>query len=701
MSGFPNNSTGQIASPIRGLQSIRNRFYYLLKPLIPPSARMGVRRHFAVRRRQATSDVWPIAPGSEREPEGWPGWPDGKKFALVLTHDVEGQAGLAKCHQIMRLEMELGFRSSFNFIPEGGYETPPELRRELVQNGFEVGVHDLKHNGRLFESRAGFRDHSARINRYLADWGAVGFRSAFMLHELDWLHDLDIHYDMSTFDTDPFEPQPEGRNTIFPFWVPCPGTLNAQRSTLNQGYAELPYTLPQDSTLFLVLREATPQIWLKKLDWIAGHGGMALINVHPDYIRFDGEPESGQTYPLAHYRRFLEHVARRHHSLFWQPLPKQMAAFASEPRNLSADRFATHTVRAANPLNAECRKIWIDLENTPHIPFFIPIIRELERNGHTVVLSARDAYQTCEMAAKYGLVHAKIGHHYGKHRLLKSWGLLVRSLQLLPFARREKPDLALNHGSRTQTLLCNLLHIPSVTIMDYEHSHFASLMNARWEIVPVAVGRMHVAADRLLKYSGIKEDVYVPDFIPDSSIYEELALDPDHLIVTVRPPATEAHYHNPESEILFEGTMEMILAIPRAQVVVLPRNQRQDAQIHAKWPLWFEGTRVIIPKTVVNGLNLLWHSDLVVSGGGTMNREAAALGVPVYSIFRGESGAVDRQLQEEGRLILIASLQELKDKIELKKRAREPHTHFAPRKALGEIVGHIERILQQGTKRVR
>ena len=120
----------------------------------------------------------------------------------------------------MQLEMEMGFRSSFNFVPEGDYRVPSALRQELLQNGFEIGVHDLRHDGRLFRSAAEFRKRAVRINRYLEDWKAVGFRSGFMLHNLDWLHQLNIEYDMSTFDTDPFEPQPEGRHTIFPNWIP-------------------------------------------------------------------------------------------------------------------------------------------------------------------------------------------------------------------------------------------------------------------------------------------------------------------------------------------------------------------------------------------------------------------------------------------------------------------------------------------------
>src|SRR6266403_7658 len=201
---------------------LRNRIYYRVKPFVPQSLRSAVRRRLASRLRDSVNDIWPIMPGSERPPEDWPGWPNGKKFAVILTHDVESEVGLHKCRDLMRLESELGFRSSFNFIPEGNYRVPSALRDELARNGFEVGIHDLKHDGRLFASRREFSRKATRINRYLEEWGAVGFRSGFMLHKLDWLHELNIQYDASTFDTDPFEPQPEGRHTIFPFWVTAP-----------------------------------------------------------------------------------------------------------------------------------------------------------------------------------------------------------------------------------------------------------------------------------------------------------------------------------------------------------------------------------------------------------------------------------------------------------------------------------------------
>jgi len=296
------------------------KFYYGIKPVVPVSIRRGVRRWFALRKRSKVGDVWPVLPGSERPPAGWPGWPEGKRFAFVLTHDVESQAGVDRCRQLMELEMKWGFRSSFNFIPEGDYRVPRELRDELTGNGFEVGVHDLRHDGRLFQGRRQFALNATRINGYLKEWGAAGFRAGFMFHNLDWLHDLDIQYDASTFDTDPFEPQPDGVGTIFPFW---------KQGSNGRGYVELPYTLPQDSTLFLLFREAGPDIWLRKLDWVASHGGMALVTVHPDYVRFEGEAARPQTFPADFYSRLLQYVREKHGSSVWPALPREMAAFAA------------------------------------------------------------------------------------------------------------------------------------------------------------------------------------------------------------------------------------------------------------------------------------------------------------------------------------------------------------------------------------
>jgi glycosyltransferase involved in cell wall biosynthesis len=281
--------------------------------------RIALRRISARRIRHLYSSSWPIDLAAIQPPKSWAGWPDGKKFAFVLTHDVEDIDGLAKCRQLAELELQFGVRSSFNFVPEGRYSVPSELRHWLVKNGFEVGVHDLNHDGKLFSSRSGFSRKAERINDYAHDWNAAGFRAGFMLRKLDWMHELAIEYDASTFDTDPFELQAEGAGTIFPYWIPQDSAHG-----IGSGYVELPYTLPQDSTLFLVLREATNEIWVRKTDWIAAHGGMALVNVHPDYVSFNGR-RTVREYSIDQYADLLRYVTTSYRHHFWNPAPKDLA----------------------------------------------------------------------------------------------------------------------------------------------------------------------------------------------------------------------------------------------------------------------------------------------------------------------------------------------------------------------------------------
>lgn len=305
--------------------------YYFLKPAIPWGLRMACRRFVAVRQRRRLIRSWPINQIAGRVPEGFPGWPDGKKFAFVLTHDVETRKGLDRCRDLAGMEMRLGFHSSFNFVPEGKYATPDSLREWLTANGFEVGVHDLHHDGKLFRSREQFARDTEKINHYLRCWQAVAFRSAFMLRDLSWLQNLNILYDSSTFDTDPFEPQSEGMNTVFPFWV--------SRSD-DSGYVELPYTLPQDSTLFLLLQEASIDTWTQKLDWIAQQGGMALLNVHPDYMNFDGKRNPSE-YNVRLYQEFLEYVATRYGDRCWFALPREVAKYVTRAFHPAMNRSAT------------------------------------------------------------------------------------------------------------------------------------------------------------------------------------------------------------------------------------------------------------------------------------------------------------------------------------------------------------------------
>ena len=294
--------------------------YYLLKPLIPWNIRIVLRRIHANQIRRRSIDSWPIQESAARAPVGWPGWPDGKKFAFALTHDVEGIQGLDKCRKLAEMDKAVGFRSSFNFVPEGEYRLPESLRSFLLQEGFEIGVHDLEHDGSLYRSEKNFRVQAQKINQYLKAWGAVGFRAGFMFHNLEWIHDLDVSYDASTFDTDPFEPQPDGVGTIFPFWVQRNGS---------RGYVELPYTLPQDSTLFLLFQEKTIDVWTKKLDWVAEHGGMALLNIHPDYLDFTGKGSESE-FSATLYESLLKYVATRYRDTCWFALPRDVAKYVAQ-----------------------------------------------------------------------------------------------------------------------------------------------------------------------------------------------------------------------------------------------------------------------------------------------------------------------------------------------------------------------------------
>ena len=291
--------------------------YYFAKPAIPLRVRLAFRRMLANHLRQKYANVWPINEAAGEAPAKWVGWPEGKQFAFVLTHDVEGKRGLDRCQALADLEIGHGFRSAFNFVPEGEYRVPDSLRDFLTRNGFEVGVHDLHHDGTLYRSRESFRTGAEKINAYIKQWGAVGFRSGFMRHNLKWLDELDVLYDSSTFDTDPLEPQPDGVGTIFPFWVSQDGVY---------GYVEIPYTLSQDSTLFLLLRENSIDIWKRKLDWIAQKGGLALVGVHPDYISFNGRRQLGE-YSHQLYLDLLEYVTKRYADQCWFALPKQIAHY--------------------------------------------------------------------------------------------------------------------------------------------------------------------------------------------------------------------------------------------------------------------------------------------------------------------------------------------------------------------------------------
>jgi hypothetical protein len=295
-----------------------NNIFYTIKPFIPRRLQLFLRRQTVRYKRKKNSHIWPIDPNSGTPPKGWQGWPNNKKFALVLSHDVDSQKGHDRCYQLMEIEEKLGFRSSFNIVPER-YIVSRELIEALKYRGFEVCVHGLKHDGKLFSSRRIFNERSIRINQYIKEWGVEGFTTPSMLRNPEWIHDLNIKHCTSTFDTDPFEPQPDPARTIFPFWV--------QNNSLTKGYVELPYTLAQDFTLFILMKENTIDIWKNKMDWIVSKGGMALVNSHPDYMNFNNHKNGTEEYSIKYYKEFLMYIKSKYKGQYWHVLPREIAHF--------------------------------------------------------------------------------------------------------------------------------------------------------------------------------------------------------------------------------------------------------------------------------------------------------------------------------------------------------------------------------------
>jgi len=292
------------------------RFYYQVKPILPRPLIRLLRRSQRARAESSFPLGWPVEDRYARFLWGVVGsllrrnkvdeflhiglWPDGKTFALVLTHDVETADGQTHVLATADLEERYGFRSSFNFVPER-YPVDRKLIDSLVERGFEVGIHGLKHDGKLFSSRREFLRRAPRINHYLRSFGAAGFRSPLTHRNPEWMQALDMEYDLSFFDTDPYESMPGGTMSLWPFHV--------------GRFLELPYTLPQDYTVTAVLGETTSRLWQSKLRAIEAFHGMALLNTHPDYLKEVG------TWKV--YEQFLESLDPG--SGYWHALPAKVA----------------------------------------------------------------------------------------------------------------------------------------------------------------------------------------------------------------------------------------------------------------------------------------------------------------------------------------------------------------------------------------
>lgn len=305
-------------------------------------------------------------------------------------------------------------------------------------------------------------------------------------------------------------------------------------------------------------------------------------------------------------------------------------------------------------------KIWVDLTNSPHVLVLAPLVRRLQADGHEVTVTARDFAQTLGLCDRLGIEYEAIGHHRGGSLTAKARGLFDRSLELTRFARGRRFELAFGHGSNDVTVAAALLRIPCSTMFDYEWATVQHNVNCRLaqavvvpDVIPPERFARYGATNKLYRYKGLKEEYYLADFEPDSKVLDELELDPSRPIAVVRTPPAVSLYHRFEND-LFGQVLERLRG---TQAVVLPRTEQQREQLT-------KGGGFLIPERAIDAQSLIAYADLVVSAGGTMNREAVALGTPVFTVFEGRLGAVDERLIAEGRLKRL----ERPEQVELQKR---------------------------------
>jgi predicted glycosyltransferase len=320
-------------------------------------------------------------------------------------------------------------------------------------------------------------------------------------------------------------------------------------------------------------------------------------------------------------------------------------------------------------------RIWIDLANSPHVPFFRALAAEFERRGHEVEMTARAFAQTVELAEAAGLAPFPVGGHGGRELSGKAGNLIGRAGALVRWARGRGFDVAVSHNSYAQIVAARALRCRSVTLMDYEHqpaNHLAFRLASR-VIVPhsfpdEALRRFGARGAKTRRYNGTKEDVYLADFEPDPHFAETinaLGIAASDILVVVRPPATDALYHRFENEV-FDQLLEGLSQRSDTKIVLLARTGAQQSALRAR----HRSENIIWPRAALDGANLIASADLVVSAGGTMNREAAALGVPAVTVYAGRWAAVDEELVREGRLRRIGTREELQAlRVEKKKSA--------------------------------
>lgn len=306
-------------------------------------------------------------------------------------------------------------------------------------------------------------------------------------------------------------------------------------------------------------------------------------------------------------------------------------------------------------------RIWVDCTAAAHPLVLRPLIERMREQGHDVFITAREYGQTLGILERLGMPYIAVGEHGGASKLGKARALGGRSARLARIVRRRRPQLALAHGSVDLALVAAALRVPSVQMQDYE---FATVQRriafglARRVLVPDTIpverlARIGARGRKLFRYPGLKEEYYLAGFEPDPGVIEELGLDREKVLVVVRPPPETSEYHAPND--IYGATVRRLAAAPEAQAVIVPRTEAQRAAVLA-----LGAENLVVPERAIDAQSLIAQADLVVSAGGTMNREAVALGTPVFTTFTGRMGGVDEALVAAGRLRVLSDPEQLR-----------------------------------------
>jgi len=343
-------------------------------------------------------------------------------------------------------------------------------------------------------------------------------------------------------------------------------------------------------------------------------------------------------------------------------------------------------------------RIWIDIDNSPHVPFFAPILEELKRRGHDVIVTSRQYAQTRELLESHQIDFLEVGEHAGKSKFKKILNVIQRAIHLKKAIQAFNPEVAVSHGSRAQSIGAWMLGIPKLLLFDYEWTEmhifkrFSTQMACPVALTDDVLRKSGLPLEKIVKYQGFKEELYLPSLQPNHQFRKSLEIPDDAIFVVIRPSSMTSNYHNSLSEEILKRLLLTVKKVKNVLALVVPRTE-VDKQFVEATIAAHEISNVRILKKAVPGLQLLYWADVVVSGGGTMNRESALLGTPTYSMFTGARPAIDQFLQKQGRITFIEEPAQV-EQIKFEKVKRDAEYGYKEKGLPKEISDMIERLVR-------